>query len=377
MRDALASSVGKAILQKGESFFLYDFKKCQQAFLAAYEAYSGEKKHQFYPLDVESGGIPSSSHLGTDTIWLGSLEAKQVLVFISGTHGVEGFCGSAIQQFFLSQLTDAHLPESFIPEDMAILMIHSLNPWGMHWARRCDVSGIDLNRNFVDYDKVDPLDPEYDGILSTLMNSKDRYLEMQNQSEKWGQQTFDRIFSGGQYVHKWAPFFGGRFPAHGRKVIEKLIALYDLPSRNTMVIDLHTGLGPWAFGELISDHLADSHGNKQAKDIFGAAIANAHEGASFSVPKAGLLDYCFHQFMQDKGFFLTLEFGSYGSAALFEVLLSDHVYWRDHEPSSVNDAEYQFYRERMIEHFCPKDSIWQQAVLFKAWQVFSRLIQRI
>lgn len=372
MQDALASSVGKAILQQGESFFLYDFKQCQQAFLAAYDAYSGEKRHQFYPLELESESIPSSSNLGTDTIWLGPLKAKQVLVFISGTHGVEGFCGSAIQQFFLSQLT-----EDLIPQETAVLMIHSLNPWGMHWARRCDASGIDLNRNFVDYDKVEALDPDYDSILSTLMSSKDRYQEMQNQSEKWGQQTFDRIFSGGQYVHKWAPFFGGKFPAHGRKVIEKLIALYDLPSRNTMVIDLHTGLGPWAFGELISDHLADSHGNKQAKDIFGAAIANAHEGASFSVPKAGLLDYCFHQFMQDKGFFLTLEFGSYGSAALFEVLLSDHVYWREHEPSSANEAEYQFYRERMIEHFCPNNLLWQQAVLFKAWQIFERLIHSI
>jgi hypothetical protein len=247
----------------------------------------------------------------------------------------------------------------------------------MHWARRCDASGIDLNRNFVDYQKVEALDPEYEGILSTLMNSKDRYQEMQNQSEKWGQQTFDRIFSGGQYVHTWAPFFGGQSPAHGRKVIENVIELYDLPSRNTMVIDLHTGLGPWAFGELISDHLSNSHGNQQAKGIFGAAIANAHEGASFSVPKAGLLDYRFHQFMNEKGFFLTLEFGSYGSAALFEVLLSDHVYWRDYEPSSIDEADYQFYRERMIEHFCPKDSIWQQAVLFKAWQVFDCLIQSI
>tara|TARA_R110001592_G_scaffold140906_2_gene362043 strand:- start:18410 stop:19534 length:1125 start_codon:yes stop_codon:yes gene_type:complete len=372
MQDALASSIGKTILQQGESFFLYDFKQCQDAFLSAYSVYSGEKRHQFYPLEESLENKSTSQFLGTDTVWLGPLDAKNVFVFISGTHGVEGFCGSAIQQFFISQLT-----ESLIPQDTAILMIHSLNPWGMHWARRCDVSGIDLNRNFVDYQKVEVLDPEYDDILSTLMKSKDRYQEMQSQSEKWGQQTFDRIFSGGQYVHKWAPFFGGQSPAHGRKVIEKVIELYSLPSRNTMVIDLHTGLGPWAFGELISDHPSSSHGNQQAKDIFGAAISNAHEGASFSVPKAGLLDYCFHQFMNDKGFFLTLEFGSYGSAALFEVLLSDHVYWRDHEPSSITEIDYPFYRERMIEHFCPKDPIWQQAVLFKAWQVFDRLIHSI
>ncbi len=372
MQDALASRVGKAILQNGESFFLYDFVQCQQAFLAAYEAYSGNKHHQFYPLDDASENIDTNLVLGTDTIWIGPEDASNVIVLISGTHGVEGFCGSAIQQFFLSQLC-----EELIPKDTAILLVHSLNPWGMQWARRCDASGIDLNRNFVDYKNVESLDPEYEGILATLMSSKNRYQEMQTQSEKWGQQNFDRIFSGGQYVHKWAPFFGGQSPAHGRKVIEKLINEYDLPNRNTMVIDLHTGLGPWAFGELISDHPVDSHGNKQAKEVFGPAIANAHEGASFSVPKAGLLDYCFHQFMDKKGFFLTLEFGSYGSAALFEVLLSDHVYWREQPPCSIKNETYQFYRERMIEHFCPKDLLWQQAVLFKAWQVFDRLIDSI
>ena len=38
MQGALASSIGETILQQGESFFLYDFTQCQQAFLKAYRA---------------------------------------------------------------------------------------------------------------------------------------------------------------------------------------------------------------------------------------------------------------------------------------------------------------------------------------------------
>lgn len=364
MQDILASSVGRDILSNSETLFAYDYAECRQRFLVAVEAFKGIKTQTFFPLESHQ-----EIHIGTDVVLLGKKEAKNVIVFISGTHGVEGFCGSAIQQFFLKQLS-----AQLIPQDTAVLMIHSLNPWGMHWARRCDEAGIDLNRNFVDYDHLDELDPNYNDILATLINSQDRYSDMLAQSEKWGQQVFDRIFSGGQYVHKWAPFYGGQHPAHGRKVIEKVIETFQLATKNTMVIDLHTGLGPWSFGELISDHLADSHGNQQAKELFGAAIANAHEGASFSVPKLGLLEYCFHQFMDNQGFFLTLEFGTYGSAALFEVLLNDHVYWRDNQPSSLNDEAYLNYRERMIEHFCPDNILWQQAVLFKAWQVFNCLL---
>ena len=346
------------------SYFVRDFARCQQGFREACEQYRGAKQQQYHPLASDE------IDLGTDILYLGEPAAETVFVLISGTHGVEGYCGSAIQRFLLEQLASIRLPAS-----VAILMVHSLNPWGMHWARRCDVQGIDLNRNFIDFSHPPSLPIEYEQVLQSLLQSQNRHQEMLLQSEKWGQAEFDRIFSGGQYAYPWAPFYGGQDKAHGRKVIEKVIVDYQLADRHTVVVDLHTGLGPWSFGELISDHPVDSAGNRQARAYFGAAIANAHEGGSFSVPKIGLMDYCFHQIMQQQGFFLTLEFGSYGTADLFEVLLSEHVYWKEHTPGSLQDAAYQVHRQRMLEHFCPDDLLWQQAVLFKSWQVFNRVLK--
>ena len=153
MTKTTKGRVGEMIMQQAESFFQYDFKKCQEAFLEKYRAFLGEKSHRFFFLENDN------LSLGTDVIYLGPQDANNVLVFISGTHGVEGYCGSAVQQFLLSTLI-----ESELPKNTAVLMIHSLNPWGMYWARRCDEAGIDLNRNFVDYLKTEPLDPEYEGI---------------------------------------------------------------------------------------------------------------------------------------------------------------------------------------------------------------------
>lgn len=359
----LSVSLARALSDSAAAYFEREFTSCQQLFREAYDNYSGVKQQQFYPLASEV------NELGTDILYLGEPSADSVFVLISGTHGVEGYCGSAIQRFLLEQMRSITLPAN-----VAILMVHSLNPWGMHWARRCDEAGIDLNRNFIDFSNPEPLPPEYDQVLQALLQSQNRYQAMLAQSEKWGQAEFDRIFSGGQYVYAWAPFYGGTKPGHGRRVIEQLIAEYRLAERHTLVIDLHTGLGPWSFGELISDHPMASLGNQQAKAFFGAAIANAHEGASFSVPKSGLMDYCFHQIMQEQGFFLTLEFGSYGTAELFEVLLSEHEFWKEARPASIQDSLYQVHRQRMIEHFCPDNLLWQQAVLFKAWQVFSRVL---
>lgn len=86
---------------------------------------------------------------------------RKVLVHSSGTHGVEGFAGSAIQivrwmhtEIYLISLCvfDPHvLPtldyfsmqrllrsfsteiEPFLDEDTVVVMIHAVNPFGMAW----------------------------------------------------------------------------------------------------------------------------------------------------------------------------------------------------------------------------------------------------
>ncbi|WP_404294944.1 DUF2817 domain-containing protein (plasmid) [Microvirga sp. RSM25] len=40
---------------------------------------------------------PNGEKLITDVAYLGSVDAKNLLVLVSGTHGVEGYCGSAAQ----------------------------------------------------------------------------------------------------------------------------------------------------------------------------------------------------------------------------------------------------------------------------------------
>ncbi|PKM21639.1 MAG: hypothetical protein CVV10_08350, partial [Gammaproteobacteria bacterium HGW-Gammaproteobacteria-14] len=55
-----------------------------------------------YPCPAPS---PDGSALFTDVAWLGSDGAHKVLVLISGTHGAEGWAGSAVQADFLTEAT--------------------------------------------------------------------------------------------------------------------------------------------------------------------------------------------------------------------------------------------------------------------------------
>ena len=69
-----------------------------------------------------------------------------LLVTISATHGVEGFCGSGAQVDWLT----LGGPEQ-LPAGVAALMVHAINPHGFAWLRRVTEEGVDLNRNFVDF----------------------------------------------------------------------------------------------------------------------------------------------------------------------------------------------------------------------------------
>jgi len=358
-------------------WFAADFFSCRNKFLEQVKAVENSTS---YSVDKKQWTLENAiKHLSCDAAYIGNHNAKKILLFISGTHGVEGYCGSAIQCFLLSKIAQQKI---IIPHDTAIVMIHALNPWGMHWARRCDSEGIDINRNFIDFSNPPKLHKNYAKVLDFLngANHDIRQEKMRELVELWGQKLFDEVFSGGQFEYAWAPFYGGKQKSFSQKIIDDVIGQWLGTERfgaehEIVVLDLHTGLGPWSYGEIISDHPLHSHANVFANKILGEALAITEQGKSFSVKKTGLLDYRWHQLMQNKGCFLTLEFGSYGTDALFSVLLNEHLFWKNHRPVSLDDAAYSEHRKAMLKHFSPQDSLWQQAVIFKTLQVTHKFLE--
>src|SRR5580704_3290972 len=72
-----------------------------------------------HPCPGPDGGV-----LSTDIAWVGPEHASKVLVMISGTHGIEGFFGSAVEHEWLQRREfDA------LPPDLAVMLIHAINPY--------------------------------------------------------------------------------------------------------------------------------------------------------------------------------------------------------------------------------------------------------
>lgn len=227
--------------------------------------------------------------LATDVAWIGPAAADRVLVMISGTHGAEGFCGSGAQVDWLIRGEAARLPPS-----VAVLMIHAINPYGFSWLRRVTHENVDLNRNWVDFDAPRPSNPGYDAIAEALVPAE-WTPEAQANSAKTlgaymaanGPAAFQQAVSGGQYRHAGGLFFGGAAPTWSRRTQSAIFAEYLAQATRVGIIDYHTGLGPWGYGERIVTDAPGSAGYDRAQAWYGAAITSPSGGTSTSAPIVG------------------------------------------------------------------------------------------
>jgi len=186
--------------------------------------------------------------------------------------------------------------------------------------------------------------------------------------EKHGRTALEIAISGGQYSDPAGPFFGGFGKSHARQLIEKLINDFTLGEKQLAVIDLHTGLGPYGYGEIICDHQPDSDGTRVARNWYGDAVTLPLAGTSSSVPKLGLMDYGWHAIMHASSCFVTLEYGTYGTEQLFDTILADH---KLHATGAIDwsSPHTKRIKDTMRRHFCPPDPQWQEMVLWHGRQV--------
>lgn len=310
--------------------------------------------------------------LACDVLYVAANDTpKNVVVLMSATHGVEGFAGSAIQCDLLQRLE----PELTDNPGTGFVFIHAVNPWGFDQLRRCDHEGIDINRNFIDFDRLPPVDADMQQLYEQMADWPDG-LDVSNLWQLGGLAAFTEVFTRGHYLGNAAPFYGGTAPSWSRDVLERIVALPFLASATRIaVVDIHTGLGPYGYGELINDHIPGTSGFEFAQRWYGANAASAVLGESCSTLKLGLVDYLWHDAIGDRGCFVTLEFGTYPPDRLLTVLVEEQLYInhcsRTGKPPETDHAS----RRNLADFFKPCETSWQQMVLFRGQQVVDMAIQ--
>ena len=227
---------------------------------------------------------PDGGDLSTDTAWFGPKDAEAVLVMISGTHGVEGFCGSGAQVDWLRRGEASRLPTG-----LAVLMIHAVNPYGFAWLRRVTHENIDLNRNWIDFTEPLPANPGYDALADAIGPAEwtpaaqaESFQVLAAYMGANGMPAMQQALSGGQYKHPKGIFYGGQAPAWSRRTQTAIFEAHLKKAGRIGILDYHTGLGPWGYSEPIITDPVGSPGFARARSWYGAAVTSPSGGSSTS-----------------------------------------------------------------------------------------------
>ena len=251
-----------------QGFFL-TYDECRARFL--HLAHRAGARVERFPIAARG---PERQQLTIDVAQLGAQRPRRLLAIQSGTHGIEGFAGSAIQQ----QLLAAPGAELRLPRDVALLLVHAVNPYGFAWWRRANESNVDLNRNFVDWREPRPRRPDYERLHpllcpSALDETQERaFLEAADRllAEK-GMAWLERAITEGQYAHPDGLYYGGAREEESACVIRRLYRDRAADADALLIVDLHTGLGTSGSYTLLSNHPAHSPEHAFLRASFDAA----------------------------------------------------------------------------------------------------------
>lgn len=306
---------------------------------------------------------PDGGALTTECAWIGPRDAQAVLVLVSGTHGVEGFCGSGAQVDWLRRGETAQLGAG-----KAVLLVHALNPYGFAWKRRVTHENVDLNRNFVDFAGPLPRNPGYEELAAAVKpaawseatQAATRKILLEY-AKTHGFDALAQAMSGGQYTDPHGLFFGGSGPTWSRTTLEAIFKTYLSHATDIGIVDFHTGLGPEGYAEPI---IAASPGTPEYRRaiLWHGLAAKSHAGGdSVSAQIAGdWLAAAPRLLPHARVTGIALEYGTVASNKVLDALRADNWLHAHGDPSS---AQGQRIKAQILGAFYIDTDTWRGMVL--------------
>lgn len=353
--------MGWVTADQARAFFGDDFAGARSRFAAACAARGRPVATHVHPL-----AGPDREALGIDVARFGPEDARRLLVLLSGTHGLEGQAGSGCQVGWIASDQAERLPA-----DTAVLVVHMLNPWGCAWRRRQNEDNVDLNRNFVDFAQGLPGNPGYAALHDAVVEADPaRIAEADARLERYrveqGQSAYAEALFKGQYSHPAGIGFGGQAPTWSHATLLAILDAHVRDAEQVALVDVHTGLGPYGHGALLSLDAPGSFGLETARAWYGPAVVATNHDGSLPYRLEGDLYSGVRRHVERSGrarvVALALEFGTFEAARLLSLQIDDVRTSRDGGHSeAVRGALKQF--------FYPATPDWLQLLCLRTLQV--------
>ena len=332
-------------------------------------------------LAVESQAIedrgPDGQVLTVDAVRLGPQRPRRALTLLSGVHGVEGFAPSTLQADLLDRLDPARLPD-----DLGVLVVHAVNPWGMAWWRRQNEHNVDLNRNWR-RSEVEPVHNDaYDELhhlacpdTPALPSVDDLLVDAMALVAEHGLEWVRDAITTGQYRHPDGLHYGGAETEPSNRIVQDLVARHLIGVEWALTLDLHTGHGPSGEITLLSDQPPGSPQDAVLAEVagdVGRVEATTGNPAATTGVKSGqigngigaLLDGAEHHASSVE----------LGTAPDEEQLAATYLESWVHRHGDRDDPEHAAVAWRYRCCFTPDDPGWEATVLAGGRRLLDRAV---
>jgi hypothetical protein len=328
------------------------------------------------PIDAHG---PQGETLALDFAIIGAQRPRHALVISSGTHGVEGFCGSALQHWLLDSLA----PRLALDDDTALVLQHANNPYGFAWLRRVNEDNVDPNRNFRDVFDPGQCSADYEALYDCL-NPTD--LDPQREAQRWarildyvarhGQRRFQQVAVEGQYRFPQGLQFGGHRQSRATRELTTLAREHLGEAQTVIWLDIHTGLGESGACELVCGAAPGNPVHAFAQQIWNGEVRSSQAGESVSTPLHGLLDLHLSAAMHPEARvgFAFPEYGTWPPERVIRAIRADN--WL-HQHGDPTDATGRAIQAEMLETFRPASADWQRTIVAHGSALIEHTVARL
>ncbi|MEQ1723273.1 MAG: M14 family metallopeptidase [Pseudobdellovibrio sp.] len=365
--------IGFSVAQKSNAhsdldYFKDNFLECDKSFMKEFSILKKTNlKAEIHEFQY-SEGLIKSFYLPAKNPKSG---AKNLLIMISGTHGIEGFTGSAVQRYLLDQN---------INKNMSVLMVHGFNLYGFKNFRRVNESNIDLNRNFVlNREMFKPDDQKY-GLITHFLNPDSQassgffshvvfIISSVRNILYYGMETLRSSILKGQYTYPAGVFYGGDKTQIQSFLILDLIKEYVKDYKKVLIVDLHTGYGERAKLHLLAGRSTEQNSLNLLK-IYNKDEIDFADKKNFYAVEGEMLNYFIDKIklnVDAEVAGVTFEYGTLDSQktlgsveSLRRVVLENQNF---HHPTEASESEK--IKTLYKEMFYPSDIEWRKSVLLQ------------
>ena len=300
---------------------------------------------------------------------------ERVLIVTSATHGVEGFAGSAIQ---LNMMESGEMPQ-----DVCVVLVHALNPFGYAELRRWNENNVDLNRNalfndkdWIEIRKRDPNIDNYEDILDFVVptgppNLLVNFFHSVRLLATYGFNALKRALVSGTYTRETGLFYGGQNLQKSHILLKSFFETRGIfATKKAFLIDVHTGLGPKGADSIMTENKNSFDAISKVLKLeivpppYSVLFTDKSDGASNTGASAGYENVRgffdnYRLLFKHEAYSATQEFGTYPGLLVAMALAAENQAYH------FQRNERHFYSHLVREMFNPTSQYYREQVVLR------------